>query len=146
MFSFLQKIKRDIALKKLKFLILIPIVLLIFQSCNRTPNDIFVAIFEELPKSVKVHHGQDQYPLDCCLWVHFSIDKKEDYNRIIKQFEEKELDYDKWKYVMPPNMNWWKPNKFGEKGIYMVRETETETEGIYLNEDKTEVFYVNYLK
>ena len=134
------------ALKQLKFLIVIPVFLSLFQSCNRTPNDIFVAIFGELPKSVKIHHGQDQYPLDCCIWLHFSVDEKEDYDRIIKQFEEEKLDYKKWKSVLPPNMDWWKPNKFGEKGTYMLRETEREIEGIYLNETKTEVFYVNYLK
>lgn len=121
------------------------IVIVSFYSCSRSPNQIFRAIFEEIPDSVIILHGQDQLPLDCCLWLHFTISDI-DYKKITRDYIKKELNYKKWTRVLPPEVDWWNPNKFESKGIYLEKTSQNERmiEGIYTNDKNKEIFYVNW--
>jgi len=127
---------------RIAFFIFIPFT---FNSCSRSPENIFEAVFGEISETVQVKHSQDQLPLDCCIWLHFTI-AKSDLTKIINDFSESDLDYKKWKAVLPPKMDWWNPQKFKKKGFYLEKESDREIEGIYINQDKNEAFYVNWLK
>lgn len=120
------------------------ILTLFFSSCSRSPNQIFEAIFDEIPESVKIINGQDQLPLDCCLWLHFEI-SEDDFNLITEDYIEIELDYERWTGVLPV-VDWWNPSKFKEEGIYLERESNDARmiEGVFTNKKRTEVFYVNW--
>jgi len=56
---------------KYKFIVFLVLIGLVLGCDQRSPEGIFVAIFDKKPKSLKLIEGQDQYLFDCCLWLHF---------------------------------------------------------------------------
>lgn len=121
------------------------IVTLGICSCLRNSNQIFIAIFGKLPKSVQLLHSQDQQILDCCLWLHFSIDES-DFHQLFDGYNLEKLDFQKWKYVKPPGLDWWKPSEIEGEKLYFEKTSEEGRliEGIYTNSQRSEVYYVNY--
>ena len=125
--------------------LIITLIILIITSCSRTPEQMFNAIFDKTYESVKVIDGQDQMILDCCIWLHFNVSES-DFNLIFHDFEIKETDYSQWDGLVPPGMKWWTPSNFKNRGKYKEKISEDGriTEGIYFNDNKNEVYYVNW--
>jgi hypothetical protein len=120
------------------------ILITCFFSCwSRNPDAIFVDIFKEKPKSLKVLNGQDQLVFDCCYWLHFEISKSELTNLLIG-FERKPRDDHDWNPIPPPEAKWWNPSKFGINGIYFekVLVEDRQIQGIYTNREYDEVYFV----
>lgn len=136
-------------MKKVNQRLLILLALLCLLSCNRKPENIFEAIFNKYYTSVKLLHGKDQLPFECCIWLHFSISPEEldklvfTYN--FELINSEELDY-KWERVLHPDVNWWNPRKFGQDAFYYEKKSADlrNQEGMFVNLEKTEVYYVNW--
>jgi hypothetical protein len=115
-------------------------------GCNRDPKDIFAAVFDNVPKSVRLLHGKDQLLFDCCLWLHFKIDSTDLKKLIDDKYVLKNTDFDSWKGVLPPGTDWWKPEQLGASALYYTKDSEKTIEAIFTNPKMTEVYYVNYLR
>ncbi|MEL6660909.1 MAG: hypothetical protein AAFR36_30940 [Bacteroidota bacterium] len=122
------------------------LIFVVFSCCNcaRDSNQIFRTVFGEFPESVIVINSQDQLPFDCCIWVHFLIDKA-DFDRLFKDYHRQDVKYQKWKSVLPPEVDWWIPESFASAGLYYEKVSEggRMTEGVYTNAERNEAFYVN---
>jgi hypothetical protein len=120
--------------------------LLFSSGCSRQPNDIFKAVFKEVPVSVQMLHGQDQYLTDCCLWLHFRIAKADLKKLMGSDYRPEPADFGKWKGVAPKGIEWWKPELLGDSALYYTKDSGKELEAMYINVGMTEVYYVNYNK
>ena len=120
-------------------------MILSFGNCSRGPNQLFYDLLGEIPESVILHNSQDILPLDCCIWLHFSISET-DYERLFNDYYVQKLDYQKWSSVTPPEVDWWKVEDFGVQGIYLEKISEGGNliEGVYTNTKRNEVYYVSY--
>lgn len=99
-------------------------------------------MFHNLPESVTVYHSQDQAFLDCCIWLHFKI-YKSDLRPLLDSCKQQNVDFQKWKFAETPE--WWKPENLNGDVKYFTR-TESNgrrTRNFYVNEDHTEVYYVD---
>jgi hypothetical protein len=111
-------------------------------ACNRSSESIYEAMFKSRPESVVVFHAQDQAFLDCCIWMHFKIDKS-DLRLLIDSCEQGNVDFKRWTLAETPK--WWKPENLKGDVKYFTRTVShgRRSRNFYVNSDYTEVYYVD---
>jgi hypothetical protein len=123
---------------------ILPVSLLfIFSSCwDRSPNKIYSALLKNLPNSVQVLHSEDQEFLECCIWLHFKI-KKKDLLPILDTLEQEQPNFSAWNRLGAPD--WWNPSRLGNNpSCYTWRHRyKMRSKNFYVNESMTEVYYVD---
>ncbi|MDF2454765.1 MAG: hypothetical protein K0R51_758 [Cytophagaceae bacterium] len=113
-------------------------------ACNRTPETLFeVVIDEDALPSAQVIEGTDPSFLDCCIFLHFTVDSTE-LASYLK--EAKTRDLLGMNSNLYPGTEWWNPEKFGEVECFErnIKDNQ-ETETFYVNANMTEVYYRQYL-
>lgn len=126
-------------IKKIIFFIL---TITLFSCGDRRPMKIFCALFDcDKFKSVKIIHSEDQDFLECCIWLHFTIDSDELTNEL-SNCREREIT--NFSNIAEHEAKWWIPNKMGTKIRCFSRDKNGCIETFYVNEKFTEVYYNNY--
>lgn len=119
---------------------------LIYFGCNRSATSLYEVVLKTPPpKSVKFYNSQDCYILDCCLWLHFTIDSI-DLNRLLRKGFKQEKLYLGFASVPPEAEAWWHPETLGDNTLFYTREIENARQALYTNPSKNEVYLVHYFK
>lgn len=103
-----------------RYIFLLYLTAVLLLGCTRSPEAIFIAVFDEHPKSLVLIEGQDQYILDCCLWLHFKIEREDLEQILSKGFTSDEVDYTQWNSVSP-QLDWW-TQKYSIKQVDILKE------------------------
>lgn len=129
--------------KKIKYLILIVAAFGLFTIFQiRSNEDIYEAMLGKQPKSVVVFHSEDQAFLDCCIWLHFRIDKK-DLIPMLDTLETASADLHRWNNVDAPE--WWKPDLLGENIEFYKWQSQyhKRERNFYVSRKMNEVYFVD---
>lgn len=115
---------------------------MLISSCNRSDKAIYQAMFPEAKTTRTIINAQDQAFLDCCIWLHFKIEKKE----LIPLLQNCTKIYprlDKWDRAGKPD--WWTPQKLeGEIQYYeQILDNGKRERNFYVNNSFTEVYFVD---
>lgn len=119
---------------------------LFYFGCNRSATSLYEVMFKTSPAtSVNFRNSQDCYILDCCLWLHFTIDSSH-LNMLLKEgFTQEKLNFG-FGSVPPEAKNWWYPETLGENASFYTRKVEGARQGLYTNDSKNEVYMVHYFQ
>lgn len=117
-------------------------LLILVTGCHRSPERIYTDLFDSVPDGVHILHTQDQAFLDCCIWMHFTINRP-DLLKMVESYEVKSVYEHTVSFIHPPE--WWKIKSLGNMDTYYEKRLNEgqRTIRIFVNATMTEVYYVD---